>query len=506
MSTDMLPPVASSTDESDAALDSRKPAIRKPGLFRYLWLILIIGAASAAVAFPALLSSRDDAPRLTHTVKRGNLVVTVTEQGTLESSQNTEIKCKVRGFSTVNWVVPSGTIVEPGDELVRLDTKIIEETVSLGKTNSHIARATLEKSKAEVAKSEIAVQAYLEGRYRSQLQTLQKELTIAESTLETAKKMHEHAKELFQQGFVTALEVEGNAFTVTQAELEMEVKKTELDVLQRFTKEMALETLNGNLIANRSKLQADQAGLKMDEARRDRAIEELKSCVVTAERGGLVIYPSAAAWKNTPDIAEGATVRKDQVLLLMPDLDQMQVKVGIHESIIDRMRPGLAAKVTLPDRTLDAEVSTVATVTKPAGWWTGNVVKYDTVIKLPSVEGLKPGMSAEVQIILDRHENVITVPIASVVETEQGAFCWVKTNRGVKKRPVRLGDSNDIFVVVEAGLNEGEVVVLDAESFDRDGEADPAVPASSVVAQDKATRVEVAVEDDAPQSSRADVD
>ena len=45
----------------------------------------------------------------------------------------------------------------------------------------------------------------------------------------------------------------------------------------------------------------------------------------------MVIYPSAAAHKTTPDITEGATVRKDQVLLLMPDLDKMQVKVGIHE-------------------------------------------------------------------------------------------------------------------------------------------------------------------------------
>ncbi len=88
----------------------------------------------------------------------------------------------------------------------------------------------------------------------------------------------------------------------------------------------------------------------------------------------------------------------------MPDLSQMQVKVGIHESIIDRIKPGLSARVTLPDKTLDGEISSVASVTRPAGWWTGNVVKYDTIIKLPSVPGLKPGMSADVEVILDRHE------------------------------------------------------------------------------------------------------
>jgi multidrug efflux pump subunit AcrA (membrane-fusion protein) len=182
---------------------------------------------------------------------------------------------------------------------------------------------------------------------------------------------------------------------------------------------------------------------------------------VKAERSGLVIYPSAAAWKNTPDIAEGATVRKDQVLLLMPDLSRMQVKVGIHESIVDRIKPGQAARITLPDKTLNGKVFSVASVTRPAGWWTGNVVKYDTIIKLPSVEGLKPGMSAEVEVIIDRHADVLTIPVAAVVETAQGDFCWVKTADRAKRRALQLGDTNDTFIVVKAGLKEGDEVVLD---------------------------------------------
>ena len=73
----------------------------------------------------------------------------------------------------------------------------------------------------------------------------------------------------------------------------------------------------------------------------------------------------------------------------------MQIKLGIHESVIDRVKPGLKAIVTLPDRTLEANVSEVASVTRPAGWWTGNVVKYDTIIELV---GEGPG------------EGILTVP------------------------------------------------------------------------------------------------
>jgi multidrug efflux pump subunit AcrA (membrane-fusion protein) len=228
---------------------------------------------------------------------------------------------------------------------------------------------------------------------------------------------------------------------------------------------MQMETLNGNLIASKYKLESDKAGLSMDQGRLDRAKEELENCVIKAERSGLVIYPSAAAWKETPDIAEGVNVRKDQVLLLMPDLSRMQVKVGIHESIVDHIKPGQAARITLPDKTLDGKVSSVASVARPAGWWTGNVVKYDTIIELPSVEGLKPGMSAEVEVVMDRYADVLTIPVAAVLETAEGDFCWVKTGDRAKRRTLQLGDTNDSFIVVKAGLKEAEAVVLNPLAF-----------------------------------------
>jgi HlyD family secretion protein len=158
-------------------------------------------------------------------------------------------------------------------------------------------------------------------------------------------------------------------------------------------------------------------------------------------------------------------VRKDQTLVLMPDLSHMQVEVGIHESMVDRVKPGQMARVTLPDQTLQGKVISVSPVTRPAGWWTGNVVKYDTLIELPSAEGLKPGMSAEVEVVLDRHKNVLTIPVAAVVETEYSVFCYVKTAEGPIRRVLQLGDSNDSFIVVIAGLKEGEPVVLNAQAL-----------------------------------------
>jgi len=418
--------------------------------------------ASAVALISGVGSSRQNNPELTHTITRGDLVVTVTEQGTLESADNTEIKCKVRGHSTVIWVIESGTQVKPGDELVCLDTLAIEDAINERTKYAHWSRSSAERSKANVVRAELAISEYLEGRYRTQLMTLEKDLAIAMSNQRTAQNMLAHAQAMAERGYVSGLDVEDKTFARTRAELNVNVTNIQIDVLQRFTKAMELETLKGDLNAARARHAANQERAEMDAARRDLAVVELGYCVMKAEQSGLVIYPSLAAWKKAPDIEEGATVHRNQTLLLMPDLSKMQVKVGIHESIIDRIKPGLAARITLTDKTLDGEVLSVASVTRPAGWWTGNVVKYDTVIKLPPVSGLKPGMSAEVEVIIDRHEDVLTIPADAVVETWQGTFCWINTAAGIKqRRTLQLGDTNDKSIVVKAGLEEADEVVLD---------------------------------------------
>ena len=447
-----------------------KPHSRRFGTVVTVLVGLITIAAGSGFFLKDALSLSDRQKFVTHTISRGDLRVSVIEQGTLESSNNTEITCKIRGYSTVTWVIDGGLTVQPGDELVRLDTKVIEEQLSLTKTNTFAAKSTLERTRADLEQAKISVEAYPNGRYRSQLESLQQQLEIAKSNLNTSQKMLDQSKQLFRKGYIDKLDIDANAFTVEQAQLELEVVEKQIEVLENYTSKMQMETLQGNLRASESKLKSDEAALKMELSRQKRAEQELADCVITAPRAGLVIFPSAAAWKETPDISQGARVRKDQVLLLMPDLDQMQVKVGIHESVIDRIEPGVPAVVTIADTSLGASVTSVSAVTRPAGWWTGNVVKYDTIIKLPAGNGLKPGMSAEVEVVLAEHTNVLTIPVAAVIETEQGDFCWVVTDKGPQKRLLQLGDTDDVSILVEAGLNEGEQVVLNPAAHIKDAE------------------------------------
>ncbi len=437
-----------------------------------LWVkrIGIVGLLVAvAVAGTQLVLSdgkgQASGPRLTHVIKRGNLDVSVTEQGTLESSENTELKCKVRGNNTVTWVIEGGTFVEKDDVLVELDTLAIEEAISERTKYALWSKSGALSWETNVEKAKLAIEEYKNGRFVVEKKAIEKSISLADENLSIANNQLRHTQMMADKGYVSNLQVAQKTFQVTQAKMNLEILKTQLDVLTEFTFKEEMEQLNGTLKVAQAQFSASDERANADASRRDRALEELELCVIKAPRSGMVIHPSSAAWETAPEISEGATVHKEQVLMLMPDMSSMQVKVGIHESMVDRVSPGVKARVRLPDRALDAEVSEVASVTSPAGWWTGNVVKYDTIVQLPNVPELKPGMSAEVEVILAEHKDVLLIPVAAVVETKEGSLCWVSTPKGEERRLIELGDTDDVFVIIKEGLKEGDEVILNPLAF-----------------------------------------
>lgn len=464
----------SSVAPSASASTATKPSgqSRQSGMLIWLVLLAVLAAIVGGIAFMPSLTTADAQRVLTHTAKRGDLVVSVTEQGKLESSSNVEIKCRVKGGSTVLSVIESGTEVQPGDVLVELDKSTIEDNISQQKITYETALSNKATSESNVAVAKIGIEEYLEGTFRSQQTTFKKDVVIAESNLKSAKNSLEHAERMFRKGYSSKLDLEAQSDAVAHAELELQVKRTDLEALEKFTKAKELETLNGALKVAEAQLAADVASLELEAARLKRAEDQLNNCTIVAERSGLVIFPSAAEWKEQPDIEEGASVREDQVLLIMPDLKSMQVKVGIHESKVDRLRINMPARVQLQGGHVDGNVSEIATITKGGGWWNGNLVNYDTIVTLDEDDGLKPGMTVSVEIFLAKHKDVISVPVAAVLELDGDFFCWVATGGPTpERRNLKVGDSNDTFVIVTEGIDEGDEVVLNPRDFVEEAES-----------------------------------
>lgn len=439
--------------------------------------ILLVVAFATAIYYFAMRPGKSNEDLITYTVRRDDLNVSIVEQGTLESSENTEIKCQVRGKNTITWVIESGTYVNEGDKLVTLDTLALEEAINERAKFALLTRASAERLEAAKESAKLAVKEYAKGTFVNDLKQLEKSLVVARSDLKAAENLLRHEQRLAARGFASELQIAESRIVVQQYENQVAKLEEEIKELKSFTRKQQLATLEGDRDAAIAEHNAEFERMNADAIRWEQAKAELKHCTVTAPRSGLVIHPSAAQWQGAPDIEEGATVHKTQVMLLMPNLKKMQVKVGVHESVVDRVKPEMKAVVVLNDRKIECQVLSVASITRPAGWWTGNVVKYDTIIKIPENEPrLKPGMSAEVRIILAEHKDVVTVPVAAVLQTDSGDFCWVKDGNSVKRRILEIGDSNDVFIHVKSGLKEGDQVVLNPLSYIDEAEAEALMP------------------------------
>jgi hypothetical protein len=160
-------------------------------------------------------------------------------------------------------------------------------------------------------------------------------------------------------------------------------------------------------------------------------------------------------------IEEGAMVRERQTILRLPDLAQMQVKVNVHESKVEQIEPDMRARIRILDRELSGTVTSVANQPEPTSFFQASVKEYGTVVRIDGQpEGLRPGMTAEVEILVADLKGVPALPVAAIVEQRGKFFCWVKTPAGVERRRLTLGLSNDEFVEVRDGVGEGEQVVL----------------------------------------------
>lgn len=438
-------------------------------------LVAIIAGAAPFLA--SKVRPADDSMMMTHTMQRGDLSVTVTENGMLESSNNKEIKCNVKGGSTVLWVIETGTYVEEGDELVRLDTSIIEENITRQEITYEQAVANKIIGESDVAVAETNIDEYLHGTYVQERAAIEKDIFDAEERVKKAQLTFQSASRMASKGMFRSLQLEGEQFAVDSAQKDLQLKKSQLETLDKYKKKKTLQQLQSNLDAAEARLAAHSASLRLEKDRLDRDKEQLENCVIKAEAKGMVIFPSAAEWKETPDIEEGARVREQQTLLMIPDVGKMQVKVGVHESKVGMMALGMKARVQLQDMDLVGEISEIAEVTRPAGWWTGNMVKYDTIIKLEPHQGLKPGMSAIVGIVVSEHTDVLKIPVAAIVESGDRFLCWVKTSDGVQKRVIELGDTNDEFTIVTAGLQEGDEVVLNPTAVIEEAQEEALKPA-----------------------------
>ena len=178
-----------------------------------------------------------------------------------------------------------------------------------------------------------------------------------------------------------------------------------------------------------------------------------------APKDGLVIYANERNRDRESEVKAGAMVSEGKTILRLPNLSKMRADVEVHESKVDRIRPGMPARIRVQGRSLTGEVTTVAN--RPQSNWLSTAKKYVVEVRIDgNTEALRPGFTAEVEIIVADLQDVIAVPVAAVIEQQGEYLAAVRQGDRIERRLVTLGESNDKLVEILAGLDEGETLVL----------------------------------------------
>ena len=137
----------------------------------------------------------------------------------------------------------------------------------------------------------------------------------------------------------------------------------------------------------------------------------------------------------------------------------------VPEAVVDRLRPGLQARIKVeafPEEALTGVVHSVAPRPDPIYFLGSDAKVYSTLVEVEKVlPGLRPGMTAEVEILVTELDNVLSVPIPAVLVFDLKDHVAVKKpDGGFEWREVTLGMATDTLVEVKRGLKGGESIAL----------------------------------------------
>jgi multidrug efflux pump subunit AcrA (membrane-fusion protein) len=324
-----------------------------------------------------------------------------------------------------------------------------------------------------------------DGSAKQQLRKLLDELQLAQAQLSLQETKLQGTERLFKKGFISKTELEGEQMTYTNNMLRVATAQTELDLfikyefpkqaeelLSKYDQALrALERTKKEAVSKiaqaLAKLRAAESRYKIEAQQRQELIDKIDKCVIKAKKSGLVVYAndSSRFFGSNEQIREGATVRERQTILTIPDMKSMAVRVKIHESYIKRIKKGLKAKVQVdafPEDVLNGEVTKVSVIPDSGSRWMNPDLKiYPTVVSITDErEWLKPGMSAKVEIMVNRLTNVVYIPLQAVTVVGGKQVCYVLGALKPEMRIIEVGDFNDEFIEVKSGIKEGEKVLL----------------------------------------------
>jgi HlyD family secretion protein len=402
-------------------------------------------------------------------VRPSKLSVIVKEKGNLESAANKDVLCEVEGGTTIIMIKAEGTPVKAGDVVAELDSAALRDSLVNQKITTQQAEASFKQAKLVREVAEYAVKEYMLGIYKQDKATYLGQIALAKADLERALDRLKWSSDMISKGYVSKATNIADKLTKDQANFDLEQAETQLKVLEDYTYQKQVKSLNSDVEKAKADELSKQSSWTLEQTKERKLERQIERCQLKAPGDGIVVYandPGRMGGQNQVQIEEGATVRERQKIFSLPDMTKMRVNVKVHESMYDRVKPGLRALIRVDaaaNEVIKGQVFSVAPMADANNQFASDIKVYTTLVAIEgdtTKSNLRPGMSAQVEILVTELDNILTVPVQSILQFRDKDCVFVKDGDGFRREEITLGISNDQHVEVKKGLKQGELVAM----------------------------------------------
>ncbi len=387
---------------------------------------LVVVALIVATSLAGALRGADTVP--TFRAERGRFVHRVDAEGILVAENATPIGPPVSesGPMKIAWLARDGSEVEAGEVVIRFDPTDMERELYDGESER-------DKTLSQVEQRNIQQTTILEN--------LERDEQLADLQLDHSRQFQTTDEEIYSRTEILESQIDATLATQRKdhassaRELSAEQGQVELDLLS---------------------LQGRQAQLTIEKAQAG-----LRELEVRAPHAGIFVLR-----RNRGEAAQVGTMAwGGRAIAEIPQLDLMKAQVFVLEADAGGVAPGVVASVALeahPGEEFDAEVRRVAAVAKRRNRW--SPVQYfdiDLALAVTDPTRMKPGQRVRATLLVQDLDDVIAVPREAVFrDDEANPYVYRKARREYARVPVTLGPVALGRVVIEAGLEAGDVVAL----------------------------------------------
>ena len=354
-------------------------------------------------------------------VEKGDLAKSVVATGKVEPITKVEVKSKASGI-VKKLDVEYGDRVKQGQLLAQLDKVEIEAQVEQSRAGLQAAEANLKGAQADYERAKVDA----EG-----------------PDVPLLKRAYERALGMAKDG------------VVSQSALDDAEKDYKLAVNKQSVARAQVTVLQAKIAQSEAEVAQDQANLKQ-------LLEQLSYTDIVSPITGIVLSRDV----EVGDAVSSILVLGSSATLVMTigDTSQVYVKGKVDESDIGRVYLGQPARIKV-ESFKDKTFKGVVTKISPMGVEKDNVTTFEVRVSIDNPGGeLKAEMTANAEIILDEHKNVLQIPEGAIVyDKDRNASVEVpdpKGKDGQRKVAINIGISNGAKTEVLKGLNEGDQVIL----------------------------------------------